>query len=614
MSILVAREIQKSFGDRLVLRDATLHVDDRDRVGLVGVNGSGKSTLLRILTGQERADSGTLIIPEGVGFLSQEPEFEGETVGEVADQAVAWHRDLLVRYEAALEAGKVEEAGAIQDRLDQVGWSVQHRVQAMLERTRAPARAARIADLSGGELRRVALARVLLEAHKVLLLDEPTNHLDADTAEWLQGWLEGFPGAVILVTHDRYLLEAVAERIVEIENGETVAYDGSYGDYLVLRAERQVRLRREDERAAEILAREAAWAARSPSARTGKQKARLGRLDLLQQRENAPREAELQLQLNTGFRKGGTMLEAHRLAKGYGGRTLFSGLELSLLPGDRLGILGPNGAGKSTLLRVLLGMERPDKGEISRAPRVKIGILDQARTGLNLDHTVFEAAGGGNDNVKVGENWIHVASFLGRFLFAREHFTQRVSLLSGGERARLLLARLMLEGANLLVLDEPTNDLDLLTLRVLEEALLNFDGSVIVVTHDRAFMDRVSTSVLAFEEGGQVVRYADRLQHLAAVAARAAAEKVSAPPAAPPLTKSAKPSRLSWKESQELEALPARIEVAEAEAAAIEVRLADPATYQKAASEVPAMNRQLSAKQQEIAALYMRWEDLSGRQ
>ncbi|MBN2800620.1 MAG: ABC-F family ATP-binding cassette domain-containing protein [Deltaproteobacteria bacterium] len=612
MSVLVAREIQKSYGDRLILKDVTLYVGEHDRIGLVGVNGSGKSTLLRVLSGEEDADSGQVQRPEGLGFLSQQPVFDGATVGEVADQAVAWHRALLHSYEDAIARGDLHEASVAQDRLDQVGWEVAHRVDAMLEQLRAPAREALIENLSGGELRRVALARVLLEAPAVLLLDEPTNHLDADTADWLQAWLQGYQGAVILVTHDRYLLEAVAERIVEVEGGVSVAYEGSYGDYLVARSERHERLRREDERADEILRREAAWAVRSPSARTGKQKARLSRLDKLREREGGYQDQNLTLSFTTGFRKGGTMLEAHRLSKSYGKNRLFDGLEISLLPGERLGILGPNGAGKSTLLRVLLGEETPDRGEVSRAPRVKVGMIDQARSGLDPEHTVFEAAGAGNEQVKVGENWIHVASFLGKFLFFRDHFEQRVASLSGGERARLLLARLMLEGANLLVLDEPTNDLDLLTLRVLEEALLSFDGSVIVVTHDRAFMDRVCSSVLAFEGEGRAVMYADRMQHVAAMSARRAearAERVAekAPPPKPAKAK------LSWKEQRELEQLPERIEAAEDQVVAAEAVLADPATYQQRAADVPSLNKALAALQQAVEALYARWEELSER-
>ncbi len=613
MSLLLARHIQKSFGDRLVLSDCTLQVDPGDRIGLVGINGCGKSTLLSVIAGEQEADSGEIVRGGTVGLLSQSPLLRGRTAADVVEAAIAWHRRLVLGYETALAQGDLERAGQLQDRLDQVGWEVDHKVDAVLDKVDAPPRDAALERLSGGERRRLALARVLLESPDVLLLDEPTNHLDADTADWLQSYLEGYRGAVVLVTHDRYLLEAVAERIVEVELGQTVAYEGSYGDYLVQRAERRELLRRTRERALEIVAWEAAWAARSPAARTGKQKARLKRLDALRERVPELKESRLSLDLRTGFRKGGTMLEAHGLAKAYGAHSLFEGVELSLLPGDRLGILGPNGAGKTTLLRVLLGQEPPNAGEVVFAPRVVTGLLDQDRSGLKEDDTVFEAAGGGQDNVKVGEDWVHVASFLGRFLFTREHFDQRVTALSGGEQARLLLARLMLAGANLLVLDEPTNDLDLLTLRVLEDALLAFDGASIVVTHDRAFMDRVCNKILAFEGEGRVVEYASRQQHLDAMARRRATQKVQAPKAEPKPRKERDHKRLSYAERREYEALPGQIEALEEEQSGIEEVLADPATYRERAEEVGELTARVEAIEAEIEGLFGRWEALGER-
>jgi ATP-binding cassette subfamily F protein uup len=415
------------------------------------------------------------------------------------------------------------------------------------------------------------------------------------------------------VTHDRYLLEAVANRIVEIEDGECVSYDGSYADYLIARAERHDRMEQLEERRLNMLAREAAWAARSPSARSTKQKARLKRLEDLQAQRHWTPPKEMSLSLSTGEKFGGTVLDVQNLSKSYGDRTLISRLSFSLAPGDRLGVIGENGAGKSTLLRMLLGAEAPDGGDILTASRVTVGVLDQARTGLKDDDSVFEAAGGGNDHVWVNGVAVHVAGFL-------EHLDQRVDALSGGERARLLLARLLLGGSSMIFLDEPTNDLDLLTLRVLEEALLDFDGAAIVVTHDRAFLDRVCTSVLAFEGDGRITRYASRLQAEAELARRraeretaaaAAAEAVvAAPVAAPKTDRSGK--RLSYHERRELEGLPGEIEATEAAQAELTARLSDPATY-RGGVDVSALTARLSELESSLESLYARWESLEAR-
>ncbi|MFN7143548.1 MAG: ABC-F family ATP-binding cassette domain-containing protein, partial [Myxococcota bacterium] len=511
-------------------------------------------------------------------------------------------------------------ADALQQELDEKGWDVSHTVDAMLSRVGAPPRDARVERLSGGERRRVALARALLGAPDLLLLDEPTNHLDADTVEWLQGWLAGHRGAVVIVTHDRYLLEAVATRIVEVEDGVCVSYDGSYADYLLERAERRATLERADDQRTAMIAREAEWASRSPAAQTKKQKARLDRLAALQSVRSFKKDESFGLDLRTGLKHGSTVLEARKLTKGFNGRVLLDDVDFGLVAGDRIGILGPNGIGKSTLLRMIMGQDRPDKGEIVRGARVRASVLDQERTGLDLDATVFEAAGGGNDQVKVGDRYIHVASFLSRFLFGRDFFPRRVRDLSGGERARLLLAKLLLQGSNLILLDEPTNDLDLQTLRVLEEALMSYDGVAIVVTHDRAFLDRVCTGMLAFEGNGRVVRYASRQQYLAAQSARVDAQraeksKPEVKPAAPVVTQPAtQPKRkLSFKEQKEYEELPARIEALEGEQETLTARLADPAVYRDASVDTAALSRRLAAIPAEIEAMMERWSELGER-
>jgi ABC transport system ATP-binding/permease protein len=624
MTLLLARGIEKAFGDRRILRGCDLSLSRGERLGLLGVNGCGKSTLLKIVGGLMEADHGEVELDGTVSLLEQDPALPGLTVGDAADRAVAWHHDLLFDYQKALSAGDLERSGALQLRIEEAGWTVDHRVDSMLHQLGAPPREAAVAGLSGGERRRVALVRALLQRPDLLLLDEPTNHLDAETVDWFHEYLLGWPGAAILVTHDRYLLEAVATRIVEVDDGVCVEYAGSYGDYLVERAERQERLRRVEDSRLAFLAREATWAARSPMARTGKQKARLKRLDELKTRRPIRKEETFDLDLRSGEKTGRTILEARDLTHGYGERTLIDRLEFSVAQGERLGIVGPNGCGKSTMLRLIQAIELPRGGEIVRGGRVKLAVLDQQRSGLDDSDTVFEAAGGGASHVTLGDRPVHVAGFLRRFQFPREMLDQPVRKLSGGERARLLLARLLLQGANLLLLDEPTNDLDLLTLRVLEEALLSFDGSAVIVTHDRAFIDRVCTGLLAFVGDGRVLRYGSRQQvsrdverlRKAGEAQSRASDAARREQAATQRRRekvAARPRTLTWKERKEYEELPPRIEELDAEVVRIEAILADPATYRDGGADVPSHTARLAAIPSELEVLYARWEELEER-
>ncbi|MEE2750368.1 MAG: ABC-F family ATP-binding cassette domain-containing protein [Myxococcota bacterium] len=612
--MLQAQEIEVSFGDSRVLRGADFQVSAGECVGLVGRNGSGKSTLLKVLAGALEADRGTVRRQTAAGLLEQLPELPGNTVQDALDDSIAWHTQLMLDYEEALAADEIDEAMRLQDRLDDVGWEFGHRVDGVCERLKVPAREAEVSVLSGGEGRRLALARALLSTPDLLLLDEPTNHLDAETIEWLQGFLSGYRGAVVLVTHDRYLLEAVADRIVEVEDGLTISYDGSYADYLLARADRRSRLEKAEASRVSTLAREAAWACRSPAARSTRQKARLKRLEQLREERPLFREQTFELDLRTGFKAGKSILELDNLSGGYAGNPLFSGVMLSVHAGDRVAIVGPNGIGKSTLFRLIQREIEPMAGHVHRAPRVKLATIDQARTGLDPTDSLFEAAGGGASHVEVAGHSVHVAGFLKRFLFRREQLDQPVSTVSGGERMRLLLARLLLGGANVLLLDEPTNDLDLMTLRVLEEALIAFDGASLIISHDRALVDRVCNVVLAFEGGGQVTRYASRLQAIRAH--ERSIPVVSEAKKAAPVAQKAPSNQdgLSWKERKELEELPARLEGMEAQRKALEETLSDPLLYKGGGDEVAAATRSLKEVQDALAAGYARWEELESRQ
>ena len=621
MRALVVQDIEKSYGNRLILRGCSLVVEDQERVGIVGVNGAGKSTLLKIISGLEEADSGDIYKPVTVAILHQHPQLKGRTVGEAVREASKWHQELLDAYQHAIDHELWEDMNRLQDRLDQVGWDITHNVDAMLQRLQAPSADRSLHNLSGGEIRRVAMAKVLLSNADLLILDEPTNHLDTETIEWLESFLVGYRGAVLLVTHDRYMLETVASRIVEVEDGLCVSYEGSYGDYLVASAERQMQLRKAEERRLKLIATEAQWAARSPAARSTKQKARLQRLDDLQSQRDLPQERELSWNFVTEDRFGATLLEVENLALRFGDRELFSNVNFTISPKQRLGIVGANGTGKSSLLKIISGVLQPNAGQLKKQSRLQIGLLDQHRTGLNPEDTVFEAAGA-SDFVEVNGRNIHVVGFLAKFLFPREMLDQKVALLSGGERARLLMAKLMLQGANLLLLDEPTNDLDLLTLRALEEALLEFGGAVLLVTHDRAFLDRVCTGVLAFQNQ-KLLPYADRQQvmlaekqYQAELAAQEALQKQAKKDANTTemrQNESVKNSKtkLSYKERKELDALPDQIENLEQRVAQIHEILSDPNTYSDSNIDVSALNQELAQSEDRILELMERWETLS---
>jgi ATP-binding cassette subfamily F protein uup len=641
MPALSAQHLRKAFGPQVVLEDATFTLARGEKVGLIGANGAGKSTLAKILAGAEVADGGTVSVRRGltIRYLAQEPALDpARSAREAVEdalttwrEATAKHADVTARLSKATGADHdalVHEQAELGEAVVRLGgWERGHEALGFLEQLGVREVDRPCGERSGGERRRIALAQLLVASPDVAILDEPTNHLDADTAAWLEDVLANeFPGAIVLVTHDRYFLDAVATRIVELERGRLTSFPGGYGAYLEKKAERLAHEDRVEQNRQNILRREREWLSRGPKARSTKQKARIQRAVELEAQgpANAGRPGEVSLLATGAAREGKTILELRKVqvSPSPGAPALNAPLDLILSSGDRIGIVGPNGIGKTTLLRAILGEPRVVSGEIVTGKNTRIAYLDQARARLDDDKSVFDdVRGDGGSVVHLGvrgHESMELRAYLELLLFDGAKQRQRVGSLSGGERARVALAKVLREGANLLVFDEPTNDLDLPTLAALEELLVDFDGSVLVVTHDRAFLDRVATAILAFEPGAdglaKVTRYAGGFQDYLAQRALApppAPTSALAPPPAPAKPKSK--GGLTYAERLELEGIIAKIDRAEAAVAEVEALLADPTLYAQRGAEVAGLQARLVEAKTAAAALVTRWEELEAK-
>ncbi|MBJ6763079.1 ABC-F family ATP-binding cassette domain-containing protein [Myxococcaceae bacterium JPH2] len=635
MTLLRAANVQLSFGSRTVFQGLTLTLEEGERVGLVGVNGSGKSSLMKILAGAARPDTGELQLRRGarVTYLPQEPVFEpGATVASELSvsqaplkEALATQAELTRRLEAAPpEAHEklLEQLSAVSDRIEQLGgWDTEHHAKTLLDRLGVREWDLPVAQLSGGLRKRVAIARALLTRPDLLLLDEPTNHLDADTVDWLEDELDKLPGSLLLVTHDRYFLDDLVDRIVEIQPGGGVtSYPGNYAAYVEQKLVAQQNAEVAQHKRERWISQEVAWLRKGVEARRTKSKARIERAQKLMAEKGFQRPKVAELRVVAAPRLGHTVIEAEGLQKSFGERKVLDDVSLLLQRGERVGLVGPNGVGKTTFLRVLLGELPPDGGKLVIGKNTKVAYYDQQRTQLDPEQTVYEAASQGEEWVELGDEKIALRDYLDDLLFPVPMQRMKVGALSGGERNRLLLARLFIEGANVLVLDEPTNDLDIVTLNVLERLLLGFQGSTLLVTHDRYFLDKVATSILSFEGSGRVVRYEGnyemykRLKEQAAPAgaspATKPAPKKEEPVAAAPAAKQArKPGKLSYKDQRELDGMEATIEAAEQRKAGLEAQLADPAVYSNGA-KVAEVNQALETAATEVDRLYARWQEL----
>jgi ATP-binding cassette subfamily F protein uup len=623
-TILSTADITVRYNDRAILDAATLAIDEGQRIGLVGRNGCGKTTFLRILAGLLAPDSGDVTRRRdlAISYLSQDFTLDPSLDVRGNVRAGARHvLDLIEEFESLPHDSKRHEE--LEHRIQALeGWTVDSRIETAMSHLNCPAGDRDIATLSGGEKRRVALARAIVSRPDFLILDEPTNHLDPESIEWLAEFLQEFTGTFLVVTHDRYFLDRVVTRIVELCDGKFWWHDGNYTDYLLDKAERQAADAVVEHKRQMFLRKELEWVRTGPRAQRKKAKNRFERFDDVSAQEAKPVEEDMELVIPPPPQLGNRTVEVTNLGMELGGRTLFGGFSFTFENGQRIGVCGRNGLGKTTLLKLIIGQLQPTDGTVKIGGLTKFNYVDQARLQLNDDSTVLDEASEGKDFVIWGESRISVRAYLKRFLFADDRIVTPIKKLSGGERSRLLLAKILKAGGNFLILDEPTNDLDLPTLRVLEEALIAFPGVVCVVSHDRYFLNRVCTDILAFEGDGRIRHsvgdydyYVEKKERADEAAAKQSAAILAmnktaplAQPPAPP--KSGKPRKLTFKEARELEGMEAQILAVEQEIGRIENLFASADFHRTHATQTNQLMADLAAAKENAAKLYARWEEL----
>ena len=628
MNLVRFDDVRLDFGDRPILREASFTIEAGERVCLIGRNGAGKSTLIRLITGAIEPDEGTIELHPGTGVSELKQTLPDElhlTVRDFVRDGLADLAEAIARYECLTAADEAERDLAEVERLQQDieahgGWHIDVQVDRILTEMALPAKAT-LSTLSGGWRRRAALARALVSNPDLLLLDEPTNHLDIDAIEWLERRILNYPGAVLFVTHDRAFVKRLATRIAEIDRGRLVSWPGDYDRYLDAKAAAIDKEARDNALFDKKLAEEEAWIRQGIKARRTRNEGRVRALAAMREEasQRIKRERAPQISIAEAESSGRKVIEARNLCKRFGEVSLIDRLSLKIMRGDRIGLVGNNGVGKSTLLKMLLGRLEPDDGVLKIGEGLEIGYFDQMRQALDPEKTVAEVVGDGRDYIRIGKGERHVIGYLRGFLFSAERAMTRVKLLSGGECNRLILARLFTRPTNLLVLDEPTNDLDVETLEVLEDRLAEYTGTLIVVSHDRYFLDAVVSSILVFEPGGRIRQYAggysDWLARGRCLAVsddprgRAGGEPLPKP--APSASTSGKgPGKLSYKLKRELEGLPDRIETLEAEVARLAAVTEAEGFYDRDYAEVAPVLEDLRARQAELDAAIARWDEL----
>jgi ATP-binding cassette subfamily F protein uup len=622
MALITLADAQLAFGHVPLLDHAEFALETAERIGLIGRNGAGKSSLLKILAGLERIDDGVLQFQQNlrIAYVAQDPDLDpARTVFDSVRAGLAPLLALIDDYTHG--RGDLD---ALQGRIEtEDGWNWEQRVQETLHRLHLDPDAV-IGTLSGGTRKRVALAQALVTRPDVLLLDEPTNHLDLDAIEWLEGLLLDFKGSVVTITHDRAFLDRIATRIVELDRGQLRSYPGNFSRYQALKEDQLAQEAVVNAKADKLLAQEEVWIRKGVEARRTRAQGRITRLEHLREQRAQRRDAlgRVQMDVATGAPSGKIVAELADVTKAFGDKVVVRGFTATILRGDKVGLLGPNGAGKTTLLKLILGELAPDSGKVRQGANLQVAYFDQMRDALDLDATLEDFISPGSEWIEIGRQRKHVKSYLGDFLFSPARAASPVRSLSGGERNRLLLARLFARPANVLVLDEPTNDLDIDTLELLEELLQTYEGTVFLVSHDRAFLDNVVTSTIAYEgesrwreyEGGvqDWLTQSQRTRALAGAAAPKAA-KVAEPAAAPAPTAApaaAARRKLSYKEQRELEALPGRIEALEQEQAQIHAALADGSLYATDGARAAQLATRNAAIEDELMAALERWEAL----
>ncbi len=624
MALLTLSNAQLAFGHVPLLDHADFALESNERVGLIGRNGAGKSSLLKILGGLERPDDGLLQLQQGlrIAYVAQEPTLAPEDT--IFDSVRAGLGPLLSLIEAYTQGQG--DLDSLQHQIEvQDGWNWQQRVEECLHRLRLDGDA-RIDTLSGGTRKRVALAQALVNRPDVLLLDEPTNHLDLDAITWLEDLLLDFKGSVVTITHDRAFLDRIATRIVELDRGQLRSYPGNFSRYQVLKEEQLAQEAVVNAKADKLLAQEEVWIRRGVEARRTRAQGRINRLDQLRRNRAARREAlgRVKMDVASGMPSGKFVAELTNVSKAFGDKVVVRDFTATILRGDKVGLIGPNGAGKTTLLKMILGELPADKGQVRQGANLEVAYFDQMRNALDLDATLEDFISPGSEWIEIGNQRKHVKSYLGDFLFSPARAASPVRSLSGGERNRLLLARLFARPANVLVLDEPTNDLDIDTLELLEELLQTYDGTVFLVSHDRSFLDNVVTSTIAWEGDGRWREYEGGVEdwlaqsRRAQAIAQAAAPKPAAPgeaPKAAPVAAPASPAtgakrKLSYKEQRELDGLPGLIEALELEQKSINDQLADGSLYATDGARAAQLATRSAQIEDELMAALERWDQL----
>jgi ATP-binding cassette subfamily F protein uup len=625
MPLITLQGVSKAYDDnRPLLTKVDLTVTSQDRIGLIGPNGAGKSTLLKMMAGVDTLDSGTRVLRNGlrIGYLEQEPVFDNDlTIEDAVREGLSEHHAVQTRLFATYE--KLADGADVSDRIEDLehqlerlgGHDVEHKIAASIHGVGLKDASLTCGNLSGGEARRVALAKLLVSAPDLMLLDEPTNHLDAFVIAWLEKQLTQMKVPLVLVTHDRFLLDRVVNKIVEVDRGSIYTYPGNYNEYLMLRIERIASEEKSENTRLALLKRETAWMRAGVLGRGTKANARIKRFDTLAGSKPLEGDVKLEMEIPRGPRLGSKVIEIEDLRFAYPEKKILNGLDLKIENGMRLGIVGPNGVGKTTLIKLLLGQLEPDGGSVTIGETVKFGTLEQKREDLDDEATVMEEIAGTGKYVVVGESKVHIAGFLNSFLFPGAKKLVKVGSLSGGERGRVLLAKLLLQDCNVLVLDEPTNDLDLNTLRALEEALCAFYGCVLLVSHDRWFLDRVATHVLylddrggAFLHTGDVSSLLERWSPDEGIVEQVA-EKMPVM-ANPEGKKSRSKRKLNNKERLEFDGLLDEVTIVENEIATLDSKLADPEIYATGDNQLAVLQKRRAELEELIVSKTTRWEEL----